>query len=104
MNADPAGDGMIRTAYVRFNTDTSVINGEVGYLKVGLHEIGHMLGLADNAGFNGSSVMNHLGADFERSNNTADDPFRNLPWDVTSCDRDRAKLSAEDTWPRRLVQ
>jgi hypothetical protein len=42
--------------------------------------------------------MNQFGADFTKSF-TWDDRFRNIPTDVTACDRDKAELAAERPWP-----
>jgi hypothetical protein len=97
--ADPAGDGTIKGGLVQFSDNIRAIYSKEGYLKTALHEIGHLLGLADNNGSNGTSVMNLLAGNLERSA-SADDPNRNIPTEVQPCDRQRAKLAAETPWPR----
>lgn len=89
-----------RNAIIRLNTTENVLNEPTGYLKATLHEIGHLLGLGDAKGFNGSSVMNNfrlrkeLGAIGIR-----DDLGGNLPTKIPACDRKRAKEAPTRPWP-----
>lgn len=54
-------NGILTSATIAWNTNTSVLSDRPGYLKTALHEIGHTLGLGDLHGGNGSSVMNQMG-------------------------------------------
>ena len=77
------------------------LQGSFAYRKAALHEIGHLLGLADNRrliggelieGRNGSSVMNYWSPG-------KDDPEGSGSWMVTACDRDAARVAPFRQWP-----
>lgn len=74
---------------IRFNTDPQVLFKHVGYLKVGLHEIGHALGLGHRSSERvGGSVMNRLRSK-KKSDGTedfSDDAGGNMPTKPTECD------------------
>jgi hypothetical protein len=89
LESDKAADGTVLKATVDINVDslTQTLTND-GYLKVTLHETGHLLGLGDNlfpapgnktvSGKNGSSVMNGLG--------NPSDALGWLPFQPTNCD------------------
>lgn len=69
--------------------------GEVGVTEE------ELLGLGDNGGINGSSVMNLFGKDRKLPPpvGTANDIGRNLPTDVRRCDEINASLAPARSWP-----
>ncbi len=95
---DVDANGFISGASITITTDTSILSNGEGYLKAMLHEIGHVVGLADASGDHGSSVMNQLSRrppPFAIAN----DPNGNIPTDVTSCDQDKALRAVSRSWP-----
>jgi hypothetical protein len=87
--------GLIEKFKIFFNTaqSTTVRKGTT-YRKVGLHELGHVLGLGNNEGEPGSSVMNSFGAD------NTDDHHNRISMVIKSCDANWARQSWIDPWPR----
>lgn len=85
-------DGHILGGTIFFTTAQTLFS-ETGYYKAALHEIGHALGLDHTHGTQGSSVMNNFG----RVSGSVpliqlrDDYRKNLPMNVTVCDRNAAK-------------
>jgi hypothetical protein len=86
------GDGLIDGGKVSFTSDTKILNAEDGFLKVALHEIDHGLGLDDEYGSRGSSVMNQLSAmPGIMGTNKANDPAGNAPTEPAFCDAYQAR-------------
>ncbi len=75
---------------IDLQSDAAILKSRKGYLKVALHEIGHVMGLdhTPTSSANGTSVMNRWGAiQYSPSRiNRRDDPAGLLPTKVTPCD------------------
>ena len=90
--------GTVTSATITVTNNTQRLLEHIGYLKMGLHEIGHTLGLNDTHGGKRSSVMNQ----FSRMTNRPvelggrrDDPLDNIAIRPTSCDIEMVKKSIE---------
>lgn len=70
--------GIFDSAGMIFATGSEKVTSCMGFYKVALHEIGHVLGLADSKGDAESSVMNHMIG--------INDKFINLPLIPSRCD------------------
>jgi hypothetical protein len=89
-----------RQARITLNSNELVLSDSKGYLKASLHEIGHLMGLGDHNGFNGSTVMNQFRLRKELDMlGIRDDLGGNVADRVTYCDRRRAKEAATRPWP-----
>lgn len=71
-------NGYVDGGAIFINSNLGVVNSCLGYYKVGLHEIGHILGLSHPQSFNESSIMNDLSG--------TDDSNRAIPSAPTACD------------------
>lgn len=79
--------GAVRRGGIVVSSHHPSVSACVGYYKVTLHEIGHLLGLAHPATETaGATVMNNLGSD--------NDAAAMLPSTPTACDYDAAVASA----------
>ena len=95
-------NGVLSGANVYFNTDVNILSSNEAYLKVALHEIGHILGLGDNLNRqSGSSVMNVFGPNFAMPAiwRLRDDGGRYVATTVRPCDAVRAKDASTRSWP-----
>jgi hypothetical protein len=97
---DQLPNGTFTKAFVQFNVDPNSLRRETGYLKAGMHEIGHVLGLGHPKGFSGSSVMNDFGISKALGPiGSADDAGGNLPTNVRECDRYKASQAPNRPFP-----
>jgi hypothetical protein len=87
------GEGYVVGGGIQFTTDANALSSCAGYMKVTLHELGHMAGLADAHYRNGASSMDQLAG--------KDDAGGNVPRDVTRCDRNRSRTATPN--PRERV-
>jgi hypothetical protein len=76
-------DGYVRGGGILISKNRTMISSCLAYYKVGLHEVGHILGLGHPNGRNESSIMNNMDGvnDFNNA----------IPLTPTSCDVARVK-------------
>jgi hypothetical protein len=82
-------DGALMTVGILVTTNTSVVSSCLGYYKVMLHEIGHVLGLSHPRGDNQSSIMNDLAG--------VNDVNLALPVAPTACDLSQVVAASQQT-------
>lgn len=81
---------------ISYSTNTSLISSCDGFLKATLHELGHLMGLADNYGTNCSTIMNQFSG--------GNDSGGNLPDHPTQCDEDRTGDAVDISKDSDLVE
>lgn len=80
-------DGYVRGGGIMVSNDAAVVSSCLGYYKVALHEIGHILGLGHPTEHGDeSSVMNDMNGLNDRNNAQPDAP--------TACDVDQVKVAS----------
>jgi hypothetical protein len=102
--AELPSDGIIIGGRLEFTMDELLLREKNGYLKAALHEIGHLLGLANTPERSprGSSVMNgwsQIVKSGEPPAARADDNGNNVPTEVRPCDRAKALGASVRPWP-----
>jgi hypothetical protein len=87
-------DGYLSNAGIIINSDAQAVSSCLGYYKVALHEIGHVLGLGHPANErNEASIMNNMGG--------ANDGRDAIPDVPTPCDVERVRYASQS--PRFAV-
>lgn len=76
-------DGYVRGGGILISNNPTTVSSCMAYYKVGLHEIGHLLGLGHPNGINESSVMNNMEG--------VNDANSAIPLTPTSCDVQRVR-------------
>lgn len=76
-------EGFLEEATIWLSADDGILDNCKGLTKITLHELGHLHGLGDNAGYRGLSVMNRMA----RKN----DKGGRLPLAPTACDALQAR-------------
>ena len=82
-----AADGALERAGIWVSSDRALVDSCDGVTKVVLHELGHLHGLADEAGHRGLTVMNHPLDKNDRSGR--------MPLAPTACDAAQAVAASQ---------
>jgi hypothetical protein len=79
-------NGYVAGTGILINNDTRTLSSCLGYYKVGLHEIGHVLGLGHPFSSGESSVMNNMGG--------VNDVINDMPVVPTACDVEQVRQAS----------
>lgn len=82
-----ADSGYIRGGGIMISSNTDTVSTCLGYYKVALHEIGHMLGLGHTNAGDESSVMNNMDG--------VNDARHAIPVAPTACDLAQVRVASE---------
>jgi alpha-tubulin suppressor-like RCC1 family protein len=95
------GDGHFTKAVIHVQSSTEVATLPSTFLKIGVHEVGHSMGLGEGRGRLASSVMNQLSSGSDPQHPLRDDPKNNIASYPQQCDIAATLKASVAKWPRR---